>query len=303
MRSDDHEPLDHPWLSLTTMITTGWHIHPPPWNPFQPTWVHTWALLISLGPACHCPEYNPTSRTQGYWTLATCPGAEDQNIQDGICHCSRFTTPLFMIPRWFSSTLLTLSLTILLTTHAYGKGENSKTCIWTQRTTRGTTLVGLRTGVGVLGHLLLVPLLNNLRIDQVSPTIQLPCKIVRRDPSNIGVPLRTNQRVQHHLHQHQRTLSWLEATTWWMREHNGSWMRVQVKTMNSTIPGLAPGWALPPQRSRKRSKDWAIRLDHRRYVPGLVDTSKLEMPNVNPYTTRKKRYGRPYQADAPTPQS
>ena len=43
--------------------------------------------------------------------------------------------------------------------------------------------------------------------------------------------------------------------------------------------------------------------NNRRYVPSLVDTSKLEMPNVNPYTTRKKHYGRPYQANTPTPWS
>ena len=66
------------------------------------------------------------------------------------CHRSSFTTPLFTIPRRFSSTLLTLFLlTTLLTTHAYGKGENNTTYIGTRRITRETTLVGFRTRVGV----------------------------------------------------------------------------------------------------------------------------------------------------------
>ena len=164
-------------------------------------------------------------------------------------------------------------------------------------------LVGLWTRVGIPGHLLTVPFLDNLRVDQISPTVQLPCKVIRGNPTHVGVPLRTDQRVQHHMDRRRRTLSRLEATTWRTRGRNGNRTRVQVKTTNSTIPGLAPGRALPPWWSRKRSEDRPIRVDHRRYVPGLVDTSELEMPNVNPYTTRKKRYGRPYQADAPILQS
>ena len=84
--------------------------------------------------------------------------------------------------------------------HAYGKGENNKTCIWTQRTTRNATLVGFWTRVGIPGHLLSVPLLDNLHIDQVSATIQLPRKVIRGNPIHIGIPVRTDQRVQHHLH-------------------------------------------------------------------------------------------------------
>ena len=219
------------------------------------------------------------------------------------CHHSSFMTPLFTIPWRFSPTLLTLFPTTLLTTHAYGKGENNKTCIGTRRTTRKTTLVGLRTRVGIPGHLLLVPLLDNLRVDQVSPTVQLPYKVIRGNPTHVGVPLRTDQRVQHHMDWRRRTLSQLEAATWRTHGRNGSQTRVRVKTSNSTIPGLAPGQALPPRWSWKRSKHRTIRVDHRRYVSSMVDTSKLEMPNVNPYTTRKKRYGRPYQADTPALQS
>ena len=80
------------------------------------------------------------------------------------------------------SRLLSLPFVLIipLTTHAYGKREYNKTCIWNQRTTRKTTLVRLRAGVGIPGHLLPVPLLNDLHIDQVSPMIQLLCKIVHR---------------------------------------------------------------------------------------------------------------------------
>ena len=107
------------------------------------------------------------------------------------------------------SRLLSLPFVLIipLMTHAYGKREDNKTCIWDRRTTRKTTLVGLRAGVGIPGHLLPVPLLNNLHIDQVSPTIQHLCKIVRRDPINIGVPLRTDQQIQRHLDGHRGTLS------------------------------------------------------------------------------------------------
>ena len=157
------------------------------------------------------------------------------------CHRSSFMTPLFTIPQRFSPTLLTLFLTTLLTTHAYGKGENNKTCIGTRRTTRETTLVGLRTRVGIPGHLLAVPFLDNLRVDQISPTVQLPCKVIRGNPTHVGVPLRTDQRVQHHMDRRQRTLSRLEAATWRTRGRNGSRTRVRVKTTNSTISGLAPG--------------------------------------------------------------
>ena len=219
------------------------------------------------------------------------------------CHRSSFMTPLFTIPRRFSPTLLTLFLTTLFTTHAYGKGDDNKMCIGTRRTTRETTLVGLWTRVGIPGHLLAVPFLNNLRVDQISPTVQLLCKVIRGNPTHVGVPLRTSQRFQHHMDRRRRTWSRLEAATWRTRGCNRSRTRVRVKTMNSTISGFAPGGALPPRWSRKQSKDRPIRVDHGRYVPGLVDTSELEMPNVNPYTTRKKRYGRPYQADAPVLQS
>ena len=121
-------------------------------------------------------------------------------------------------------------------------------------------------------------------------TIQLPRKIVHRDPIHIGVPLRTNQWVQHHLDQCRRTLSRLESTTWWMCRCNRYWMQVWVKTSTSTIPGFAPGRALPPRWSRKRSKDRAIQMDNRRDIPGLVEMSVLEMPNVNLYTTKKECY-------------
>ena len=108
---------------------------------------------------------------------------------DGECHRSSFTGPRFTIPQQFLPTLLTLFLTLLLTTHAYGKGENNKTCIWTQRTTRSATLVRFRTRIGIPGHLLLVPLLHDFRVDQVSTTIQFLRKIVRGNPIHIGVPL------------------------------------------------------------------------------------------------------------------
>ena len=157
------------------------------------------------------------------------------------CHHSSFTTPLFTIPQRFSPTLLTLFLMILLTTHAYGKGENNKTCIWTRRTTRNTTLVGFWTRVGIPGHLLPVPLLYDFCIDQVGTMIQLSRKVVQGNPIHIGVPLRTDQQVQHHLHRCRRTLSRLEAATRQTRGHNGSRTRVQVKTTNLTISGLAPG--------------------------------------------------------------
>ena len=100
--------------------------------------------------------------------------------------------------------------------------------------------------------------------------------------------MRTDQRVQHHMDRRRRTLSRLEATTWWTRGRNGSRTRVRVKTSNSTIPGLTSGRALSPRWSRKRSEDRPIRVDHRRHVPGLVDTSELEIPNVNPYTTKEE---------------
>ena len=157
------------------------------------------------------------------------------------CHRSSFMPLLFTIPRRFSPTLLSLFLTTLLTTHAYGKGENNKTCIGTRRTTRKTTLVGLRTRVGIPGHLLPVPLLDNLRIDQVSPAVQLPCKVIRGNPTHVGVPLRTDQQVQHHMDRRWRTLSQLEAATWRTRGRNGSRTGVRVKTTNLTILGFAPG--------------------------------------------------------------
>ena len=207
--------------------------------------------------------------------------------KQGNCHCSSFMTPLFTIPQWFLPTLLTIFTLVLLTTHTYEKGEDDKTYIETWQTTRNATLVGRRIRVGIPSHLLPVPLLDNLSIDQVSTTIQLPRKIVCRDPIHIGVPLWTDQWVQHHLDQHWRTLSRLEAATQQTHRHNGYWTQVRVKTSDSTILDLAPGWALPPRWSRKWSKDRTIWMDDRRNVPSLVETSKLEMPNINLHTTRR----------------
>ena len=64
-----------------------------------------------------------------------------------------------------------------------------------EKTTRDSTLVRLRTQVGIPGHLLPVPLLYDFCIDQVSAMIQLLRKVVCRDPIHIGVPLWTDQRV------------------------------------------------------------------------------------------------------------
>ena len=71
--------------------------------------------------------------------------------------------------------------------------------------------------------------------------------------------------------------------------------------MYSTIPGLTPGQVLSPQWRWKWSKDQPIQVNNRRNVPSLLETSKLEMPNVNLYITKKKCYSRLYQANAPTP--
>ena len=122
-----------------------------------------------------------------------------------------------------------------------GREKNNKMCIWTRRTTRNAMLVGFRTRVSIPGHLLPVPLLYDFCVDQVGTTIQLSRKVVQGNPIHIGVPLRTDQRVQHHLHRRRRTLSRLEAATWQTCGHNGNRTRVRVKTTNSTIPGLAPG--------------------------------------------------------------
>ena len=94
-------------------------------SPVPPSsWISLVALIIPISNQPPFPRL--ATPTLAYYTFVTVVMLLFVNRSFPLCHRSSFRTPLVTIPQRFSPTLLTLFLTILLMTHAYGKGETTR---------------------------------------------------------------------------------------------------------------------------------------------------------------------------------